>query len=156
MGRNWRCRFSTAHCSAFRVCWTTTLSRFCHISCAISVETQKHVGIAAAERTGCNSVKQPFQDHRLLHRWSQYFTREPANVDPLDRSLELSPFLPQEFRNCGASYTLSLIQPRNFVATCWSKSPSVHFLFIHFQSPQRRIFHFSEKADVQGRQRSKC
>ena len=40
--------------------------------------------------TGCNSVKQPFQYHGLLHRWSQYFRREPANVDPLDRSLELA------------------------------------------------------------------
>ena len=40
--------------------------------------------------TGCNSVKPPFQYHGLLHRWSQYFRREPANVDPLDRSLELA------------------------------------------------------------------
>ena len=138
------------------MCWTTTLSRFCHISCAISVATQKTCPHRSGRPTGCNSVKQPFQYHDLLHRSSQYFRREPANVDPLDRTLALSLILPQEFGNCGASYTLSHIQPRNLVATCWLKSPSVHVLFIHFGSPQRRIFHFSEKADVQGQQRSKC
>ena len=36
--------------------------------CVIYRVTQTDVGIAAAERIGCNSVKQPFQYHGLLNR----------------------------------------------------------------------------------------
>ena len=139
------------------MCWTTTLSRFCHISCAISVATQKTCRHRSGRPTGCNSVKQPFQYHDLLHRSSQYFRREPANVDPLNRTLALSVILPQEFGNCGASYTLSLhpaTQPRGDVLAKIAQCP--RSLYPFRVAAETHFFIFSEKADVQGQQRSKC
>ena len=62
-----------AHCNAFSVCWTATLSTFCQKSFTFTVATEKRCRHRSGRAAGCISVKQSFQYHGLLNRWIRYF-----------------------------------------------------------------------------------
>ena len=97
VGKSWRCRCSTAQCYACGVCWTTTLSSFCHMF--VFDLCWDTLAWSNAERTGCNVVKQSFQYHgsfllrrekvgkRMQSRWRSLERQELSKTTTTQKGL---------------------------------------------------------------------